>query len=394
MTRAGITSWAHLREAVRDGFWVVPAVCVTVAVALALVLGQLDLPMTTPMLFPGGPASARSFLSSITSAMISVTGLVFSITIVALQLAAGQFSSRVMRSFLRDGTIKLTFGVFVATFTYTMVLQRSVRGTGVGGFVPQLGVSVAFLLVLASVTIFVVYINHIANAIRIANIVDRIGDDTRAVLEVRHPTTSRPNPPLPSRPPDHCLPYPRPGVIVSVNEAALVARAADMDAVFALVPRVGDYVPAGAPLLDIHGPAVEAKDLLRHVAFDTEHTYEQDVAFGFRELVDIAEHALSPAVNDPTTAAQAIDVLHDLLRRVASRPDPPAARTDATATPRLVIRGYTFSDLLDLALEEIHHYGAHDVQTPRRLHTMLTDLHAAALPEHRPPVQHWLDILS
>lgn len=123
-------------------------------------------------------------------------------------------------------------------------------------------------------------------------------------------------------------------------------------------------------------------DLERHVSFDTERTHEQDIAFGFRQLVDIAERALSPAVNDPTTAAQAIDHLHDLLRRIVTRPTPSGQFVDVDGSLRLVTRTSAFADLLHLAMEEIVHYGGQDPQTRRRLEAMLADLRDAALPRH------------
>jgi uncharacterized membrane protein len=254
-------SVTHLRERGRAAFWLVPAGCVLVALALALALPRVNVQTRSALLFPGGPESARSFLSSITTAMISVTGVVFSITIVALQLAAGQFSSRVMRDFLRDRTIQFTFGVFVATFTYAMVLQRSVRGvTGSSdSVVPQLAVT---------------------------------------------------------------------------------------------------------------------------------------VAFGFRELVDIAERALSPAVNDPTTAAQAIDVMHDLLRRLATRATPTGRHLDPEGRLRLIVPVYSFRAMLALALDEIEHYGASDVQVPRRLRAMLIDLADVALPAYRSVLNQRLNSLA
>lgn len=155
----------------RNTFWLVPAACVAMALVLALVLPRLEDLIPSALLFPGGPEGARSVLGSIATSMISITGLVFSITIVALQLVAGQFTSRVMRDFLRDRLIQWTLGIFVATFTYALALQRSVQGTSeTGAFVPALGVTVAFLLVLLSVGSFIAYIHHIANAIRIASI--------------------------------------------------------------------------------------------------------------------------------------------------------------------------------------------------------------------------------
>jgi uncharacterized membrane protein len=166
-------------------------------------------------------------LGSITTSMISITGLVFSITIVALQLAAGQFTSRMMRDFLRDRLIQWTLGIFVATFTYALALQRSVRGTSeTGAFVPALGVTVAFLLVLVSVGSFIAYIHHIANAIRIASIVERIAAQTREVIEDLVPDVEpAPAPEPPHGDPDHVVPAPRQRVVVAVDRAGLVEAA-------------------------------------------------------------------------------------------------------------------------------------------------------------------------
>ncbi len=150
-----IVSTSRLRDVVRSTFWVIPAACVAGSIALAVGLIVVDQRLGSShafYLYPGPPSGARSFLSSITQAMISFTGLVFSITIVALQLTSGQLSSRVLRTFLRDRLIQFSLGVFVATFVYAMVVQRAVRGSvGHGAFVPRAAVTVAFLFVLASV---------------------------------------------------------------------------------------------------------------------------------------------------------------------------------------------------------------------------------------------------
>jgi uncharacterized membrane protein len=167
--------------------------------------------------------------------------------------------------------------------------------------------------------------------------------------------------------------------------------------VLVLVPRVGDYVPVGAPLIAIHAdpelsrgdPGAGAELILGAVALDTERSMEQDLAFGFRQLVDIAERALSPGVNDPTTAVQAIDVLHDLLRALATRTLPAGCWRDGDGQVRLVVPQYQFADFLDLAAGEIWHYGAGAAQVPGRLAAMLDDLHIAALPAYRPAIAAW-----
>lgn len=379
----------------RNTFWLVPAACVAVALALALVLPRLEGLVPSALLFPGGPEGARSVLGSITTSMISITGVVFSITIVALQLAAGQFSSRVMRDFLRDRLIQWTLGIFVATFSYALALQRSVRGTSEEeSFVPALGVTVAFLLVLVSVLSFIAYIHHIANSMRAAVVVERIADQTRPVIDRLYPADpSGPVPPPPPEgEPDRIVPARRAGVVAAVDRRALVRAARDGGAVVTLLVGVGEFRAAGAPLLAVHGAAGAAVGdrLDRCITFDSERTHEQDVAFGFRQLVDVAERALSPSLNDPTTAAQALDHLHDLLRRVAGRPTPSGRHTDADGVLRLVVPVPAFPALLDLALGEVLHYGGEDPQTRRRVRAMLTDLRGVARPEHRPAVERLL----
>jgi uncharacterized membrane protein len=403
--RLPVVSVERARDVARSTFWLVPAVCVVISIGLAIGLGALDdaLPATHAFfVFPGPPAGARSFLSSIIQAMISFTGLVFSITILVLQLSSGQFSPRVLRMFLGDRTIQFALGIFVATFVYAMVVHRAIRGTtGPDAFVPRIAVTVAFGFVLASVGLFIHYIAHIANLIRVATIITYIGKQSRRVLAAHYP----PDTPPPGSPPPllvestRTIAAPHAGVVVSVNAHALTRLATDAGCALAVAMRVGDFVPAGAPLVTVHpaeqqataGPADAGlgRRVLREVALDTERTMEQDLAFGLRQLVDIAERALSPAVNDPTTAAQSIDGLHDLLRALASRHLPSGRWCDDTGCLRLVVPQYGFPDFLDLAVGEIWRYGADAVQIPGRLAGMLTDLAAAALPDYRPAITTW-----
>jgi uncharacterized membrane protein len=396
------TSLSRVRDVARSTFWLVPALCVAAAIGLAAGLIALDqaLPVThgAVLVFPGPPEGARSFLSSIIQAMISFTGLVFSITIVVLQLSSGQFSPRVLRMFLSDRTIRFALGVFVATFVYAMVVLRAVRGTNAsGGFVPRIAVTVAFGFVLASVALFIRYISHVANMIRVATVIAYIGRQTRQVISARCPASAVQQcvPALPA--PARTIAAPRAGVLVSVNEERLVRAGAEAGCVLAVVPRVGDFVAAGAPLVTLRpGPGLAGGDLdavgataLSGVALDTERSMEQDVAFGFRQLTDIAERALSPAVNDPTTAVQAIDVMHDLLRALATRPLPAGCWRDGEGLVRLVVPQYRYADLLDLAAGEIWHYGAGAAQVPGRLAAMLDDLHTVALPTYQPAIAAW-----
>jgi uncharacterized membrane protein len=415
LNRLPLVSGSRVADVLRSAVWLVPALCVAGAVGLAVVLIVVDAelrPSGGVLLFPGPPAGARSFLSAIVQAMISFTAVVFSITIVVLQLSSSQFSPRVLRHFMRDRIIQSSLGVFVATFTYAMVVLRAVQGgsgTSQANFVPRLAVTGAFALVLMSVALFIAYIAHVVNMIRVATIIASIAADTRTALSAPDDGRTCAHDAA-ARPPRGTVPSPRPGVLVSLSRRRLVSLAAERGCVLRLAVRIGDYLPEGGDLFQVHGgpeqggterrgPDGDGRDhdderewrdaLYRHVAFDTERTMEQDAAFGFRQLVDIALQALSPAVNAPTTAVQAIDEMHDLLRRLVTRRPPGGCYEDDDGKLRLVVPQYEVADYLRLAIEEIWHHGHDSPQVPGRLHQMLDDLHAVARPEHRSAVEAW-----
>ena len=382
----------------RGGFWVVPTACGVGSAVLALLLPRLDRligDVSSTFLFPGPPEGARSLLGAIISAMISFTGLVFSITVVILVLTSGQFSPRVLRQFLRDATIQWTLGLFVATFLYAMFTLREVLGTdGATSFVPRISVTMSFVLVMAAVAQFIRYIHHVVNMIQASSILTRISTEARTLIDARCPREAADEPAVPTLPTAGIrLAAPRPGTLIYVDEPALVRTARADGATVVLAARVGDFLPAGATLMTVHGPRAEpdAGTYTALVALDDERTMDQDVAFGFRQLVDIAAKALSPSVNDPTTACQAIDGVHDLLRRMVTRPTPSGRSADAEGVTRLVVPGYSVPDLLDVVLTEVWFYGAGSTQVPARLEAMLTDLRDAARAEHRPAVVGWLE---
>lgn len=382
-----------------DRFWAIPAACAAASVLLAYGLARLDRLVgdtASAVLFPGPPSGARSFLGAVISAMISFTGLVFSITVVVLVLTSGQFSPRVLRQFLRDRTIQLALGLFVATFLFAMTTLREVTGSdGPDAFVPRISVTVAFLLVLVSVGIFIVYIDHVVHMIQVSSIMVRIGDETRELIETRLPGDPGPEAPEPDLAGDPVTITIRdPGVITAVDEPGMVASARADGVVVRLAARVGDFRPAGAALLTLHGPGADSIDdperYRRFVRVETERTMDQDVAFGLRQLVDIATKALSPGINDPTTACQVLDVLHDLLRRLVTRPALSGRHTDPEGTTRLLVPSYDVDDLVDVALIEVWHFGSTSTQIPARFSVMLTDLRQASRPEHAAVLDRWL----
>jgi uncharacterized membrane protein len=377
-------------------FWVLPVVLTIGSVVLGVLLPALDrgLSASVPWLFQGGPEGARSLLSTIASAMISVTGLVFSITMVVLQLASSQYTPRVLGSFLDSRVTQTTLGVFTGTFVYALTVLRSVRGEsdGIENFVPQTSVTAAFLFVLASVGWFLAFIQHITSSIRVSEVVLGTADQTRAVVASLYPQ-ERPDEPGdgPPRPDARVVDVgDRAGHVREVDLEGLVRLAADHDVVIELLAQVGDFRPEGGRLAVVRaaGRGALTDDLLedvgRAVAMSRERGVAQDPAFGLRKLVDVAERALSTGVNDPTTASQVVDAEHRVLRLAVQRHDPPARLADDDGALRVLHRPQTVADLLRLAVVEVAHWGRDSLQVPVRLRVMLDDLEEVALPQHRP----------
>jgi uncharacterized membrane protein len=388
--------WQRLRESLRSGFWAVPTACVSLAVVLAVAFVAVDRRMQNDLAFTfgAGPDGAREVLSAITTAMITFTGLVFSITVVVLQLTSSQFSPRVLRTFLRDRLTQYALGVFTATFVYAVMVLRTVNGGDDEQFVPALSTTFAVALLLLSVALFVAYIHHVATTIQVSSIIAAIGDETRAAIERRFPSgRDEPADGGAALPPDDLpnavVPARRSGVVLSVDEARLVEAAQAAGVVLRMGSRVGDFVPEGAPLVEVLGDA-EALDLgavTGAVGQGRDRTLQQDVRFGLRQLVDVGERALSTGVNDPTTAVQALDQLHDLLRRLVTRRLRTGLHTDDAGAVRLVVPPDGIEDYLALALDEIDQYGADAETVQQRMDTLLADVAAAALPVHRPALE-------
>ncbi len=379
-----------LRERLRGGLWFIPTMCVLSAVAMAVLLIRLDGRYDFSFTFKGGPDSAQTFLSTVSSSMITFTGLVFTITIVVLQLASQQFSPRVLRTFLRDRHSQLALGIFTATFTYSLIVLRSVRSEEAAGgqFVPALAVTFAFALVMLSLALFVDYIHHIAQSIRVPTITHSVSDETRSAISdiYDHEHTAAPVP-LPQGLPRRVVPAPRRGVITGLDRDRLVSLAQAADAVVEVVPAIGDYVPQGAPLLNIYGSTADPAAFVDAVGIGLERTMQQDPAFGFRQLVDVAERGLSPAVNDPTTAIQCLDEIHDLLRRLAVRAFPSGQRFDDSGELRLSFPVTSWEGYVDLSFDEIRQYGRASIQVHRRLRSIIMDLLSSAGRTSRSPAQ-------
>lgn len=379
----------RMKEHVKTSLWPAPTVATLAAIALATGLPLVDQRIAQDrsawFLFGGGAESARALLSTISSSMISFTALVFSITVLVLQLASGQFSPRVIRTFLQEPATKLAMAVFVGTFVYALVVLTKVRAAP-DVFVPALAVWFAFALILASVGVFIHYIDRMANSVRAITVLTRIAAETRDGIDRMYPDDVSEEPEAgnarPSHQPDLVIHHAgAPGVVIAVDADTLLHLASSAGALIALVPRIGDFVPTDTQLFRVWGSGeVDQAALLRAVAIEEERTPHQDPAFGFRQLVDIAVRALSPGLNDPTTAVQALDQLHDLVRRLCRRRFPAEARADESGSVRLLLPRPTFDDYVTLAFEEILAYGKSSVQVIRRMRGALQDCMAVAPP--------------
>jgi uncharacterized membrane protein len=392
----------RLWDYLRTRLWFVPSLCVLAGVLLSF--GTIAADRKGGALLPRSmspdPDAALSILMSVATSMVTLTGLVLTITMVVVQLAMGQFSPRVLRAILRDRPSQIAIGVFVATFAHSVLVMREVRGaTGSDeGYVPGLAVVVAFVLVLVSVVVLVAYVNHIGQSLRVASLIQSVGDETRELIDKVYPASADLEPEgesLPEREPDREILAPRHGVLYRVQPDELVELASKADAVLELVPLTGDFVPEGAPLLRVHADGeLNDRRVIRSLALGKERTMHEDVAYGFRMLVDVAQRSLTPAMGDPTTATQAIDRLHDCLRQLARRPFPSGRCYDADGRLRLVVPVLSWRGYVDLTLEELRHDANVSIQVLRRVQAMLEDLLRVAPPERRPPLERQLELFE
>jgi len=391
--------WAYLRSSL----WFVPILCVLVGVGLSFATIAIDRSVGTvvPRSLSGDPEAALAILTTVAMSMVTLTGLVLTITMVVVQLAMGQFTPRVIRTILRDRPSQFAIGVFVATFAHAMLVMREVAApsrSDLNGFVPGLAIVVAFVLILISIMVLVSYVHHIGQSLRVASLIDSIGDDTRKLLFELYPDIGTGEESAPDDPPldslQQVVPAPSPGVLYKINERELVEAARGADVTIAILPRIGDFVPQGAPIFNVHGGTVaDGRQLLRAVALGRERTLHQDLGYGLQMLVDLAVRSLSKSMGDPTTAVQALDRLHDCLRQLIQRRFPSGHHFDSTGCLRLVVPKLTWQRYLDIVMDDLRHYAVSSMQVTRRLVATLEDLATIAPAQRLPPLERQLELL-
>ncbi len=378
----GFVRLQALAEKLRGSFWPVPGLALVLALAAGLLLPHVHVATEGALarvVFAGDAAGARGVLGAIAGSVITVTSLTFSITIVTLQLASSQFSPRLLRTFLRDLRVQSVLGVLLATFVYSLTVLRVVGPGGRDG-VPDVAVTVAYLLVLASVSALVWFIQHIVDVIRVDTLMRDVAAETRSLIDRTYPRDEdRPPADLTSSLPPDGQPVSAhtSGFLLATDHEALARWAGEQDAVVSVDRVPGTWVTRGTPWARVWG--VEATDdvagaLSARVAFGVERTLQQDVEFGLRQLVDVAAKALSPGVNDPTTAVHTLGHVADLMASLASRSLGPRVVRDDQGTVRAVLARPTFADHLEVACGQVRRYGCAEPDLVHALVDLLADV--------------------
>lgn len=390
-------------DRVRSSFWFLPAVMTGGAMVLSFATVALDETVTDwftlhwGWTFTGGAEGASSLLGAIAGSMITIAGVVFSMTLVALSLTSSQLGPRLLRNFMRDTTTQTVLGTFVATFLYCLLVLRTIRRADEIVFVPHLSVTLGVLLAVVSVGMLIYFIHHVSVSIQTNEVVARVGTELIKGIDRLFPeNVGLGAPRIPTEPPDAGFldtfgREARPvcsageGYLQFVDGDALMALATEEDVVIRLEQRPGHYVVAARPLVSVwpgHRVTDQLADRVNSAfALGHERTPNQDIEFGVDQLVEIAIRALSPGVNDPFTAMTCVDHLGSALCRLARRDMPSPYRHDTRDQLRIISPVFTFPDVTDTAFNQIRQYGRSSTAVTIRLLETIAGVAGSA---HRP----------
>ena len=359
-----------------------------------------DWPEQLPLVYASQPDGARALLSTVAGSMITVTGITFSLTLLAVSHATSQFGPRLLTNFMRDRGNQFTLGTFIATFLYCLMILRTVRSRdeaaaagepsndALGAFVPHVSILIAILLTIASVGVLIYFIHHIPESIRLSNVVANVGRELIDTIPSLFPEAIAEDRPA-SRVNDARLELPEhfeelatrihsedDGYIQTVDEDGLFDFAVKNDLVVQMCAVPGDFVSSGQPLLLVEATpddiAEEVRGQLRFMfALGAHRTSTQNALFLVDQLVEVASRALSPGVNDPMTAMTCIDWLQSALVRLSNRTEPESFRFDGANQLRVVAAGATFGDFCSRVFDQLRPYAAPDRNAALHLMRMI-----------------------
>jgi uncharacterized membrane protein len=369
--------------------WNIPLFYAIGAIVAGFSVPRLESRFLPYLVAPMNSSVAIAIDSSVASGMLAMTGIVFALAFVMVQFGAVAYSPRLVLWISRDPLMMHAIGTFTATFLYALWALAWIDRSG-SSHVPFLSTALVVLMVLVSVGIFVGLVQRLRR-LQVQSVLIFAGDQGRQVIEELYPPLDSPaaaanDLEMESFPLTQVLiDAGRPRAIQALDMAALLDAASEADAIIEVISAVGDTIGEGMVLLRVYGgrAPIDEHKLMKSFTFGDERTFEQDPKYAIFLLVDIAIRALSPAVNDPATAVQALDQIEDLLLRLGRRRLEIGAFRDANGGLRLVVPFPSWEDFLMLALEEIRHYGATSKHVTRRLMALLSDLADALPPERR-----------
>lgn len=402
---------------VNASLWFVPTLMVTAAILLAFALVFLDAGIKHdwlpdyPLLFGAGSDGARGMLTAIAGSMVTVAALIFSLTLSTLAQVSSQYTSRVLRNFMRDRANQVVLGFFVSIFVYCLIVLRTIRGGDEGGFIPSLAVLMGLVLALVSIGVLIFFIHHMATSIQASNIIRHATEETQKAIgrlfpeELAEQADPEQAQKLLRQAGELCwLPVPAraTGYVQSLDEEGLLTLAGKLAGVVRMEHGIGGFVARGAALVSVarydEAAVVLTEELAEQVSrcfsLGPQRTTEQDASFGLRQIVDIALKALSPGVNDTTTAIMGIDHLGALLAQLADRHFQQPLRADQ-AWVRIIAVRPTFGKYVATAFDQIRLSADGNVAVYLRLLTALATIgqrtHAA---ERRQALRQQADLIA
>lgn len=372
----------------RSSFWFIPTLMTLSAIALALLTIFVDRSidllhlMGEEFLYTLGPSGARTLLATVAGSVITIAGVVFSITIVALTLASSHFGPRLLKNFMKDLGNQVVLGTFIATFLYCLLVLGAIRENGANQFVPHISVLVGLLLTLVSIGVFIFFIHHISMSIHADTVVAGVSRELKANINQLFPEKigqSLPphDPPvedvLPSGFKENSIPFVSrgSGYLQAIDSPGVMALAKKQDLLIQFLYRPGEFIVEGETIGKVWPPGrvTEAiiKDLQQSFLLGSQRTEEQDIEFAIHQLVEVALRALSPGINDPFTAISCIDRLGDALTLLSGRILPSCRRYDEEHVLRVITYPLTIDGIFDAAFNQLRQYGCTSVAVGLRL---------------------------